>query len=323
MAERKRTPTTTSTFGSGAREAHDATPFYARFSLPAVSDDETISPCAARDTLVCGDARDMSLVGTNSVALVVTSPPYFAGKAYETAMGEGGVPASYLDYLAMLHQVFRECARVLEPGGRMAVNVANLGRKPFRSLASDVIRILQDELGMLLRGEIVWMKGEGATGSCAWGSFASASNPCLRDLTERVILASKGRFDRAIPKKKRAKLGLPHEDTIERQEFMESTLDVWKIRPESARKVGHPAPFPVELPARLIRLNTYKGDVVLDPFLGSGSTAVAAAQNERSFVGFDTDPNYVRLAAQRLKTEAGNPAVRLLGVTEPVFSLKP
>lgn len=323
MAARKRTPTTTSSFGSGAREAHDATPFYARFSLPAVSDDETVSPCTVRDTLVCGDARDMSLVAANSVALVVTSPPYFAGKAYETALGEGGVPASYLEYLAMLHQVFRECLRVLEPGGRMAVNVANLGRKPFRSLASDVIRILQDDLGMLLRGEIVWMKGEGATGSCAWGSFASASNPCLRDLTERVILASKGRFDRAIPRKKRAKLGLPHEDTIERQEFMESTLDVWKIRPESARKVGHPAPFPVELPARLIRLNTYKGDVVLDPFLGSGSTAVAAAQNGRSFVGFDTDADYVRLAAQRLKTEAGNPAVSMVGVAEPVFSLKP
>src|SRR5690606_29757383 len=156
------------------------------------------------------------------------------------------------EYLEMLHEVFEECVRTLEPGGRIAVNVANLGRKPYRSLASDVIRILQDELGLLLRGEVIWQKGEGANGSCAWGSFRSASHPVLRAITERAVIASKGRFDRALNVKQREEAGLPHVNTILTEDFMALTLAVWSIPPESATKVGHPAPFPVELPEQLI-----------------------------------------------------------------------
>lgn len=163
-------------------------------------------------------------------------------------MGEGAVPASYLDYLVMLRDVFTECWRVLEPGGRIAVNIANLGRKPFRSLASDVTTILQNDLGFLLRGEIVWIKAEGASGNCAWGSYASAANPVLRDLTERIVIASKGRFDRAQKRAVREKNGLPFENSIDPDDFMAWTLDTWKIAPESAKRVGHPAPFPAELP---------------------------------------------------------------------------
>ena len=132
----------------------------------------------------------------------MTSPPYFAGKEYELALGEGGIPASYFEYLGMLRDVFAECVRVLEPGGRIAVNVANLGRKPYRSLAGDVTTILQDELALLLRGEIIWRKAKGASGSCAFGSYLKASNPVMRDVTERVIVASKGRFNRAIVPKR-------------------------------------------------------------------------------------------------------------------------
>ena len=106
----------------------------------------------------------MDKVDDNSVALVVTSPPYFAGKEYETALGEGHVPATYAEYLAMLEAVFAECVRTLEPGGRIAVNVANLGRKPYRSLSADIIWILQDRLRLLLRGEVIWVKARGATG---------------------------------------------------------------------------------------------------------------------------------------------------------------
>jgi DNA modification methylase len=292
--------TSTRRFGAGNRESHDATEFYDRFTAPDVSTDETVNPCSAADQLICGDARDMAAVDDNSIALVVTSPPYFAGKEYEVGLGDGHVPASYLEFLDLLRDVFSECRRVLEPGGRIAVNVANLGRKPFRSLAADVTGILQDDLGMLLRGEVVWVKGEGASGSCAWGSFASAANPVLRDTSERVIIAGKGRFDRAIKPKKRQTLGLPWESTISKEAFMEATLDVWKIRPESARRVGHPAPFPVELPRRLIELYTYKGDVVLDPFAGSGSAAVAAVQTGRHYVGYDTDAGYVELAQARV-----------------------
>jgi site-specific DNA-methyltransferase (adenine-specific) len=252
----------------------------------------------------------MEKVDDNSVALVVTSPPYFAGKEYETALGEGHVPATYAEYLATLESVFADCVRTLEPGGRIAVNVANLGRKPYRSLSADVIWILQDRLRLLLRGEVVWIKARGATGSCAWGSFQRPSNPVLRDLTERIVIASKGRFNRAVPERKRKESDLPSTSSVTSDEFMEATTDVWEIASESARRVGHPAPFPVELPERLIQLYTYRGDLVLDPFMGSGTTAVAAIRAGRHFVGYDTDPAYVERAKRRVDTErAGAPDV--------------
>lgn len=306
--------TATQAFGAGRRESHDATEFYSRFTPPVVSDDETVNPLPSLksagldDWCVHGDARFMEVVPDNSVALVVTSPPYFVGKEYEQAVvGDRdrtpAIPTTYLDYLQMLRDVFSECLRVLEPGGRMAINVANLGRKPYRSLSADVINILQDDLGMLLRGEIIWHKAEGASGSLAWGSYRSATNPVLRDITERVIIASKGRFDRAVKPAKREGAGLPHKSSVSADEFMEATLDVWRIDPESARRIGHPAPFPVELPRRLIDLYTFEGDVVLDPFLGSGSTVVAAARTARTGIGFDLDPDYIELARERVTAE--------------------
>jgi DNA modification methylase len=295
--------TVTSNFGVSRREAHDSSAFYARFTAPDVSADAVVNPCAVKDRLFCGDSRNMDAVASASIALVVTSPPYFAGKEYEEELGQGHVPPTYLEYLDMLRDVFRESVRVLEPGGRIAVNVANLGRKPYRSLSADVIAILQDDLGLLLRGEIIWAKAAGASGNCAWGSFASAANPVLRDLTERVIVASKGRFDRAVPRRERERLGLPCDNTITPEEFMAATLDVWQVPSESARRVGHPAPFPVELPRRLIDLYTYRGDVVLDPFLGSGSTALAAIRTGRHYVGFDTDAEYVALSERRIAAE--------------------
>lgn len=295
--------THTSNFGVGRRESHDSAAFYERFTPPELSQDDDIAPIAARDEIWLGDAREMDRHGTindDSVALVVTSPPYFAGKAYEEAMGEGHIPGSYAEYLEMLFDVFSECVRKLQPGGRIAVNVANLGRKPYRSLAADVVGILQDDLQLLLRGEIIWRKAEGAGGSCAWGSFRSPANPVLRDTTERVIVASKGRFDRAKSAQEREDDGWPHEVTITVDEFLDSTLDVWSIPAESATRVGHPAPFPVGLPERLIELYTYRGELVLDPFMGAGSTAVAAVNTGRHFVGFDTEPEYVGLAERRI-----------------------
>jgi site-specific DNA-methyltransferase (adenine-specific) len=252
------------------------------------------------------DARTMKAVSSNSVALVVTSPPYFAGKEYEVALGQEGVPADYLSYLELLCDVFSECKRVLEPGGRIAVNVANLGRRPYRSLSSDLIQILQDKLGLLLRGEIVWWKGRAAGGSCAWGSFQSPANPVLRDVTERVVVASKGRFDRARSRVARHAQGLPSTVTISRDEFLEATTDLWDIPAESATRVGHPAPFPVELPKRLIELYTYEGDLVLDPFMGSGSTAVAALRTQRHYLGYETEETYWRKANERLVRETLN-----------------
>jgi site-specific DNA-methyltransferase (adenine-specific) len=299
----RRQPTATSSFGVSRRENHDASGFYARFQAPEISDDDVIKEPEAVDRIICGDARQMDEVTPNSVALVVTSPPYFAGKEYELATGRGHVPGDYLEYLTMLTEVFAECVDKLEPGGRIAVNVANLGRKPYRSLSADVIAILQDELRLLLRGEIVWVKGRGATGNCAWGSFQQPGNPVLRDLTERVVVASKGRFDRARKAGDRAASGLPSSATVTKDEFMEATLDLWELPTESATRVGHPAPFPVELPERLIELYTYEDDLVLDPFMGSGTTAVAAQRRGRRYVGYDTEQDYVDVAEHRLEVE--------------------
>jgi site-specific DNA-methyltransferase (adenine-specific) len=181
--------------------------------------------------------------------------------------------------------------------------VANLGRKPYRSLAADVMTILQDDLHLLPRGEIIWQKGEGASGSCAWGSFRSPTNPVLRDVTERVIVASKGRFGRALSPKEREAAGLPFESNIRADDFMALTLDVWDVPPESASRVRHPAPFPVELPQRLIELYTFAGDLVLDPFLGSGSSVVAAVRTGRHGIGYDLDATYVALARERVAEE--------------------
>ncbi len=313
--KRRRRSTATSEFGVGRRESHDAGDFYARFTAPALSDDDTVTRHGPDEPLVHGDSRDMRDLKDGSVALVVTSPPYFAGKAYERIDADRpSVPASYVEYVEMLRDVFAECVRVLEPGGRIAVNIANLGRKPYRSLSADVIRVLQDDLGLLLRGEVVWVKAKGAGGNCAWGSYRDPRNPVLRDVTERVVIAAKGRFDRALDPARRRAAGLPHASTLTGDEFLEATLDVWEMAPESASRVDHPAPFPVALPQRLIELYTYADDLVLDPFLGSGTTAVAAVRTGRRFAGYDLDPAYVGIARRRVEAEQAAAAAR---VAEP------
>ena len=304
VVESKRTRT--SNFGSSRRESHDASAFYDRFEPPTIHKDRDVNWHKAIDHIYHGDARHMNEVPSNSVALVVTSPPYFAGKEYEEDMGRGHVPSSYRAYLQGLEEVFAECVRTLEPGGRMAVNVANLGRRPYRSLSGDVIRIFE-RLGLLLRGEIVWVKARGASGSTAWGTFQRPANPVLRDLSERVILASKGRFDRAVSARERAEEDHPHIADIWRDEFMEATTDIWEIPSESATRVNHPAPFPVELPRRLIELLTYRGELILDPFIGSGTTAVAAVQTGRHYVGYEIDEEYRTRAVERVAAATVDP----------------
>ena len=276
--------TSTRRFGTGKREAHDSSAFYARGLAPAhFSDDHAVNDAPEIDRVWCHSAESMTELPDACVALMVTSPPYHAGKDYDT-------DDSFEGYLALLERVFAEVHRVLEPGGRAVVNVANLGRRPYVPLASLVTRLMTEQLGFFMRGEVVWRKAEGANGSCAWGSWQSAANPTLRDVHEYCLCFSKGRMDRV----RRGR------STVRRDEFLAATPSVWDIPAESARRVGHPAPFPVALPRRFIELYTFEGELVLDPFMGSGSTAVAAVEAGRHYVGYETDPAYVALAEGRL-----------------------
>ena len=279
--------TSTRSFGTSRREGHDASAFYGRgLAAATFSEDATVADVPRRnlDRIYHHSSEAMAELPDNSVALMVTSPPYHAGKDFDS-------DATYPEFLELVGRVLGEVHRVLEPGGRAVVNVANLGRRPYLPLSHDVTGIMAT-LGFHMRGEVIWQKGRGMASSCAFGTFASARNPVLRDIHEYVLVFSKGRMDRV-------RRG---QSTISREEFLAATLSVWEIPAESARRIGHPAPFPVALPRRLLELYTFAGDVVVDPFCGSGATAVAAVETGRRFVGYDTDADYVALARRRVRT---------------------
>jgi DNA modification methylase len=281
----------TSRFGTTTRISHDASLYYRSrlyAGLPAAEPAPPLPdapfPPQYENAILVRSAETMPELPDNSVHLMVTSPPYNAAKEYDRDL-------SLAEYLQLLKAVFSETYRVLVYGGRACVNIANLGRKPYLPL-SDYLSQLMLEIGFLMRGEIIWHKGAGAGVSMAWGSWQSAANPVLRDTHEYILVFCKGTFSRRKP---------PHKtDTISREQFMEWTKSVWQINPESAQKVGHPAPFPVELPYRLIQLYTFSGDIVLDPFMGSGSTAIAALKSGRKYIGYEVDLRYVRLAEERI-----------------------
>lgn len=287
--KRKRSTTRTSAFGTPGRVSHDSRPFYASRLYETVSGEEEIEaeeaplPPECLDRLYCKSSETMDELPDHSVHLMVTSPPYNASKEYDE-------DRSLDEYLAFLGRVWAETYRVLAPGGRACINVANLGRKPYIPLHVYLIQQMLDT-GFLMRGEIIWNKAASSSPSTAWGSWQSASNPVLRDVHEYILVFSKSSFRRA---------GQGRESTITREQFLEWTKSVWTFPAVPARKIGHPAPFPEELPSRLIHMFTFKGDVVLDPFVGSGTTCLAARQTGRRYVGYDTSEEYIRMARQRI-----------------------
>lgn len=296
----------TSSFGTSRRESHNASAFYARSlydsrggpvdgtpfdewqgkACETACEKRSIPPTpleAWSNTIYHHSAADMVHVPDGSVGLAFTSPPYNVGKEYDQ-------DEDLYAYLSLVRDVGREVYRVLKPGGRYVINVANLGRKPYIPLHAHFYAV-HGAIGFLPMGEIIWQKGKGASGSCAWGSWMSARAPRLRDIHEYLLVFSKEEYRR--PEK--------GESDVERDEFMEATLSIWEIAPESAKRVGHPAPFPLALADRIIRLYSYTDDVILDPFNGSGTTCLAAHLARRHYVGYDVVAEYCELARQRIQ----------------------
>ncbi len=290
----------TTDFGTTARISHDSAEYYdSKLYSELSSEAQAIAlpdnpfPPNLENKLMGGNSENMTEIPPNSVHLMITSPPYNVSKVYDEDM-------SLDEYLTMLKKVFTESYRVLVHGGRACINVANIGRKPYIPL-SDYISRLMIDLGFLMRGEIIWSKGMGAGVSMAWGSWQSASNPVLRDTHEYILVFSKGTFTLS-----------GKENTITKEQFMEWTKSVWTMNPESAKKIGHPAPFPLELPYRLIQLYSFKDDIVLDPFMGSGTTAVAAWKTGRKYIGYEISEEYLELSQKRLTALQAQTTMALL-----------
>lgn len=294
--------TKTSSFGVSKREGHDSSDFYNRNiynAQPGIFTNTQVTTTVKTtslhvldwvDKIYCQSSENLP-IPDSSVALAFTSPPYNVGKDYDENM-------SLEDYLGLIQRVASEVYRVLLPGGRFVVNIANLGRKPYIPIHAYFYDIHM-KAGFLPMGEIIWQKGKGANGNCAWGSWKSAKSPRLRDIHEYLLVFAKESYSR--PDK--------GESDIPAEEFMQATLSIWQIPPASAKKIGHPAPFPVELAERVIRLYSYKDDVILDPFNGAGATCVAAKELGRHYVGVDISPEYCTLSENRLKNiNGGNDA---------------
>ena len=283
--------TETSSFGAPGRIGHDSSKFYKsrlyddqKIKRPAQYIENVIDP-SMLDRVFCKSSENMDEIPDYSAHLMVTSPPYNVTKEYDDNL-------TLVEYRELLRNIFTEVHRKLVTGGRACINIANLGRKPYIALHSYIIQDMLD-IGFLMRGEIIWNKASSASPSTAWGTWLSAANPVLRDIHEYILIFCKEAFNRK---------NLPGKvSTITRDDFLEFTKSVWTFSAASARKVGHPAPFPIDLPYRLIQLYTFKDEVVLDPFCGSGSTCIAALKAGRHYIGYDVDSEYVRLAERRIR----------------------
>jgi site-specific DNA-methyltransferase (adenine-specific) len=290
-SEPKKNGSSTSSFGSPSRANHDSSKFYSGRlyeNLPKQKENvdftENSLPTSSIDKIFCKSSEKMVELPDNSVHLMVTSPPYNVGKLYDKEL-------SLDEYRGFLSNVWKEVERVLVPGGRVCINVANLGRKPYIPLHAFIIEDMQ-KLGFLMRGEVIWDKGASVSSSIAWGTYLSAKNPVLRDAHEYILIFSKQSFTRGIKENMKS--------TISKEEFIELTKSIWSFNAESATRVGHPAPFPLELPLRCIKLYTFEGENVLDPFMGSGTTALASMLLNRHYIGYDVNKDYVDLAQKRI-----------------------
>ena len=270
-----------------------------------------------KDQVICGDSREiLRAMPDECVHLAITSPPYNVGLQYDSHDDE----MPYEEYLEWLVEFWTELYRVLVPGGRFALNVAPTSIKDFRPTHYDMARDLMS-LGFIMRTEILWYK-QTMRRRTAWGSWKSPRNPHMVPSWEYVLVFSKGSWTLE---------GRKEDADITGEEFIRYSDAFWQIQPETrgrqpflkslypprnGRKLpaqkasGHPAPFPEELIKRLIRFYCYKGNVVLDPFGGTGTVAAVARRYDRRFVHLDISPKYCSIAAERVGAEIVKPKGR-------------
>jgi len=266
---------------------------YQNFAFTSVSSDGDIS--ALENKIICGDSEDvLKKVPTGSVDIIVTSPPYNFGLEYKTDTKNDAV--RWDDYFKKLNAIWKECARVLKPGGRLCVNVQPLfsDYMPTHHLISKQLI----DLGLLWKGEILWEKNNYNCKFTAWGSWKSPSMPYLKYTWEFVEIFSKDTHKKTGDNENADILG---------DEFKKWVYAKWSIAPErNMKEYGHPAMFPKELAVRLLKLFSFRNDIVLDPFNGIGTTTICAAETGRRYIGIDIAEDYCKKAEQRIKNEMSN-----------------
>ena len=235
---------------------------------------------------------DTAKIAEKSIDLIITSPPYNVDIKYNSHDDQ----ISYKKYLKFSENWMRRCYEWLKDDGRFCLNIPlDKNKGGQQSVGADLTYIAKEIVGFKYHSTIIWNEGN-ISRRTAWGSWMSASAPYVIAPVELIIV---------FYKKDWKKTSGSRESKIEKKDFMDWTNGLWTFNGESKKRIGHPAPFPVELPKRCIQLFSYVGDTVLDPFLGSGSTLVAAYSNNRKGIGIDIDEHYCEIAINRLKNEAG------------------
>jgi len=235
--------------------------------------------------LINGDCLEaLSILDEGSVDLIVTSPPYNVGKDYG---GENDYK-SYSEYLRFLSGVWNKCARVLKYNGRICVNIGDINKGYFRQPTHSHIISQLEKIGFKYRDIVIWNKSQ-VFSRTAWGSFCSPSNPYMISPFEYIIVFSKNVLERYSATK----------TDLTKEEFIEWSLGMWTFAPENSIS-WHPSPFPEELPRRLIKLHTFPGDIILDPFLGAGTTMLVARRLLRSCIGIEINTEYIKKAKERI-----------------------
>ena len=241
-----------------------------------------------RPQIFQGDATDKNVLTKESVDLIITSPPYNVGKPYSGDAGDDSI--SYEQYAKFSKKWLANCYHWCRQTGRLCVNVAIDKNKHGKTpLSADITRWAMEQ-GWKYHATIIWNEGN-ISRRTAWGSWMSASAPHIIAPVETIIVFYKGKW-------KRERQG---KNTISADEFKDWVFGTWTFNGANGKRIGHDAPFPLELPHRLIKLLSFKGDVVLDPFLGSGSTMIEAVKNERQAVGIELEERYCHLAINRVK----------------------